>query len=716
MTTPAQANRGAPAGPSATVTGGDAGPVRGRFPLRAQLLLVLCAVLVVPWFGYGALRAVERQLRGLHADSLVTAAATLAAVLAESPAWPRTEPVGAGALFVHPLAHAMQVDGYVDDWREYLEWADAYGAGGRVTGRTPPAAARFRLLLGEYEGQIYALVDVSDPELVYSPVHRLEQVPGDRVDLVLDDPQGRRRQLIFATAAPGRLIPHTLRRGYTGDDYQPVTNVVGEWQPAPGGYRLEIRIPAHLVGRSLGVVVTDVRAGSGASAVAASAGPDTLRRPGRLLRPSVALTRFAAVVAREPGRRVWALDAGGAVLASAGTLRRSFAQTQRNLLYELVLPPASEDFTDDRAGASRLRGDEVRAALAGRTGAGWHSSADERAVVVTAAAPVGPAGSVRGVVVVEETTGAIQMLQRRALAELVDGTLIALAVVTACLLGFAARLSYRLRRLSHAADKAIDGHGRVVATRVGDGAADEIGDLGRSFSVLLGRLRQYHDYLEGMARRLAHELRTPIAVVRSSLDNLDGELPAAGGGPYLARAREGVERLDLLVNRLFEASRLEQALAVSARETVDLVALVLGCVEGYRGAYPGTRFESGGAAGPLAVSVAPDLVVLALDKLVANAVDFGAPGEPVAVRVDADDTHAVIEVCTRGAPLPAGLEEEVFNSMVSARPGDGDREPHLGLGLYIVRLVAEFHGGRARARNRDDGVCVSIALAISGCA
>jgi K+-sensing histidine kinase KdpD len=62
------------------------------------------------------------------------------------------------------------------------------------------------------------------------------------------------------------------------------------------------------------------------------------------------------------------------------------------------------------------------------------------------------------------------------------------------------------------------------------------------------------------------------------------------------------------------------------------------------------------------------------------------------------------------------MDGRLFDSMVSVRPAEPAGEPHLGLGLYIVRLIAEFHGGAARAANRDDdrGVMVSVELPLAG--
>ena len=103
-----------------------------------------------------------------------------------------------------------------------------------------------------------------------------------------------------------------------------------------------------------------------------------------------------------------------------------------------------------------------------------------------------------------------------------------------------------------------------------------------------------------------------------------------------------------------------------------------------------------------------------LDKLVANAVEFGTPGSLVRRRASrARVTRVVLSVDNEGPPLPAGMEARLFDSMVSVRAAASRGEvPHLGLGLYIVRLIAAFHGGSARAANRADGTGVVIAVTL----
>jgi signal transduction histidine kinase len=75
-----------------------------------------------------------------------------------------------------------------------------------------------------------------------------------------------------------------------------------------------------------------------------------------------------------------------------------------------------------------------------------------------------------------------------------------------------------------------------------------------------------------------------------------------------------------------------------------------------------------------------------------------------------DGDSARLCVSNDGPPLPAEMQDRLFQSMVSVRETQSQAQPHLGLGLYIVRLIAEFHGANASARNREDGEGVEVII------
>jgi two-component system, OmpR family, sensor histidine kinase ChvG len=218
-----------------------------------------------------------------------------------------------------------------------------------------------------------------------------------------------------------------------------------------------------------------------------------------------------------------------------------------------------------------------------------------------------------------------------------------------------------------------------------------------------------------MAGRLSHELRTPIAVVRSSLENLKLASSPEETRTYVGRAEQGLMRLNTILQRMTEATRLEQGLRTAERERYDLAALVRGCVEGYRLAYAGTPvlLELPGRA--LEVTGSADLGAQLLDKLVENAVEFSPPGESVRVALHDERANALLSVENKGPLLPAAMRGRLFQSMVSVREGPAAGAPHLGLGLYVARLIAEFHGGSIEAADAParDGVVLRVRLPLA---
>ena len=206
-----------------------------------------------------------------------------------------------------------------------------------------------------------------------------------------------------------------------------------------------------------------------------------------------------------------------------------------------------------------------------------------------------------------------------------------------------------------------------------------------------------------------------MAIVKSSLDNLEHAALPAEAQPYLARARDGVARLGALVRAMSESSRMERSIMAAEPEDVDLRDVVSGCADAYRPLIGQRRLECVLPEAPLHLHCAPELIAQALDKLLDNALSFTPESGWLRLTLRTTVDGAEIELANQGPLLPEAMQGRLFDSLVSLRdkatPGDA---PHLGLGLYVVRLVAERHGGVAAARNLDDGRGVAFSLQLHG--
>lgn len=674
--------------------------------IRSKVLLLSLTLFSIPYVGYEYVREMEKYLRSNLETSLMDTARAIASVLNDRPSLFSRNLADTvredSALVAYPLKTPIRLDGRLDDWQEHLNKARLYGEKDilRDQGNYTKESLFFSHLLVKYRGYLYGLFIVTDDKIVYRDSGSLYPDHNDHIQIVMKEPDGQVYRYVIAPTAPGWVSAYKVQNYVKSFPPQLETRIQGVWETTKEGYLLELRIPLPMVGEKLGFAIADVDNPSrrdvktlmGTSAI------HNIDTVGNIFIPSPEIEQIIRSLGHTPGRRVWVVDKQRRVLAQHGDLHREFPYHPLNFLYSLLLPPISENFKDEQAYAFRLEGEQIVYTLKGSASVRWRSTTDEQAVIVSAAHPVLVNGQVQGAVIVEETSNNIQTVQRQAIANLFNKTLIIFGVVTLLLLVFANHISVRLRRLRNQAETAIDMNGRVRTTKIGSTMNDEIGDLSRSFSTILEKLQQYNNYLESMASRLSHELRTPIAVVRSSLENLEQESLPQDSLIYIERAKDGINRLNTIFTRLSEATRLEHALLTAERELFNLTKLVTSCLEGYRLAYPKQQFIAEISPRPIVLDGAPDLIAQMLDKLIANAVDFAEPNTPITVQLFQEKQTIRLSVTNQGMPLPTGMTERLFESMVSLRPQSiPQKEPHLGLGLYIVRLIVGYHGGQVKA-------------------
>ena len=431
---------------------------------------------------------------------------------------------------------------------------------------------------------------------------------------------------------------------------------------------------------------------------------------------------------QRPLTRTWVIDIQNRVIARTGSLTQEDDEGDENshvakreyglvsgimsIFYKMILKQPATEFQDELLNASRLNSKEFKQALNGQSDIRWRQTPDKEVNILTAAYPVYRGDKVIGAVAIEQTSNSILLVQNRALEILFNLSALAFLIACIVLLVFATRLSMRVRRLRDATEQAITSDGRVVGVINATTARDEIGDLSRSVADMLERLAQYNRYLESMASKLSHELRTPITVVRSSLENMSEQSQPADIAIYTQRAREGIDRLNNILTRMSEATRLEQTLQSEISQRFNLHEVVRGCIEGYKLAHPNIQFvldTDNEQEYPLIGT--PDLIAQLLDKLVSNAIDFHTPGTEICIQLSRSAKNIELIVSNSGQLLPADMHSNLFESMVSVRDKKAE-QPHLGLGLYIVRMITDFHHGKAMARNRADKTGVEFVITL----
>ncbi len=668
--------------------------------LRRQLLLVSLLTLMLPWAGCEFIRETEIALRDGQRQMLAdTARAIAGSMVQHSEEFPvRDKSYGTGdQLYVHRLKSRPKIDGYFDDWTLPADSLRSIrGADGPIL-----------FAVASYAQATYLYIEVTDRNVVYATPQSL-LVDGasrfaDRVTLASSSPPYLREAISFAAEAPGRIISY--RQSAYGFESEPTISAY--WQDIPGGYRVEARIPSGLLGTHLGLSVQNTsdaqQAGTRSSSFAG-------RTPGRAMSKIEELDRIAGLYVQSDTRliltdfRGWRIGAAGE-LASGGGAQSGGGLARR--VYDLLVEKGREAAFAEPDPLGREQQPYVSAALEGRETGTWFRNMSTGTAIVAVAAPVTIGDEVVGAVVLQRGTQAILSQRNEGLSRLINVTLLATLVVAGALLGYATWLSRRIRALSIAAENALETE-NLSSALPSALADDEIGDLSRSFSWVLQQLGEYNAYLRSLASKLSHELRTPLAIVTSSLENLEHEPLNEASLGYTARAREGADRLRRILSAMSEASRVEELMAHAEPEPFDMRAVLESTTTAYRDVYKNRAFELACDVDSAQATGSPELLIQMLDKLVDNAVDFSKEGDTIMLSLEAKDQELLVSVTNPGPELPERMRSQMFDSMVSVRSGEESR--HLGLGLYVARLIAEGHGGRITAENVDGGVRFTVAI------
>ncbi|MFB1037171.1 MAG: ATP-binding protein [Sinobacterium sp.] len=180
------------------------------------------------------------------------------------------------------------------------------------------------------------------------------------------------------------------------------------------------------------------------------------------------------------------------------------------------------------------------------------------------------------------------------------------------------------------------------------------------------------------------------------------------------RAKQGITRLSKILSNMSEATRLEQAIQSNDRETFDLEKLLRGCVGGYRLAYANREFDLQVASSDTSFHGAPELFAQMLDKIIANAVEFSEENSVINLQMVNNGLGYVLTIANQGNLLPENMQHQLLDSMVSVRKQQNTEQPHLGLGLYIAKIIAQYHQGDITIDNNKDKSGVVVTLVFKG--
>jgi signal transduction histidine kinase len=680
-----------------------------RLTLKRQLAIASLLVLLIPWAGLQFVLELDQALREQATSQLASQARRIESVLAQtSDKRLSLPPTSASILYAEALDRPLYLDGYSDDWpggtttlqgdSAFID--SAFNDGDQPVQWRAAVDSRFLYLLIRVRTAPGAYFNPGQPQQPHAQI-RIYVNAADSTEWRTD---------IIRTSAPGPVVSQPETESETG---QRNFRISGNWQSKGTGYQLELRMPRPAINTPIGF---EVRHPSPEAEdryrVFGNAGPGADGRLPRLLYPPAKLGATVRPLLAS-GQRALLLDSHGWVLASPQTPVTPAADFDALGPWEIVeqiglngLRALLRQFQPEPMTLAE-RATRYDVASIPKQGLIRHQG-EESALIhrLTVSAPDGAPMTL----LLEQSLRDILALSGDTLGRVIVRSVVFVGLLVLVLLGYASWLSWRITRLQRAVNASFDTDGRVVKPMMPSAAQDELGDLSRQFGLLIDNLRGYTDYLESFARKLSHELKTPVAVVRSSLENLRHEKDQSTHSPYIDRAQQATDRLSQILQGMSEAARLEKSFDQVEQERFDLAAVVQEATAAYQSLDPDHRITYQGPPSGAWMRGSPELMVQLLDKLVDNARDFTPAQGVIDICVATTTDSLSLQVFNAGPPLPAHLSSEIFSAFVSLR--DGAAEGHIGQGLQMVRLIAAHHGGQVSARNQNEpaGVVFEVIL------
>ncbi len=340
---------------------------------------------------------------------------------------------------------------------------------------------------------------------------------------------------------------------------------------------------------------------------------------------------------------------------------------------------------------------------------------EQRSVTLYRMAPVVVGGWTVGAVVASKST--FQILQdlyvvRLRLMRIFFASILVAILVT---IFFATTIVGPLRQLRLDTRAVLDRRGGLQGkTFKGSARRDEIGELSRALERVIRRLDTHVGFMERFASDVVHELKNPLASIRNANEMVSDVRDAADRRRFVAVIDQEVARMERLLSGVREISMIDAQLVRETSRFVDLGALLMQIVEGFR-LRAGDRVRIDlqlpphSDNGTLTVEASEDRLIQVFENLLDNALSFSPPGGTLTVACAPEDGEIVTRVVDHGPGIPEANLVRIFDRFFTHRP-DTSRTGHTGLGLAIVKAIVDAYGGSITAANGERGAVFTVRL------
>jgi len=358
---------------------------------------------------------------------------------------------------------------------------------------------------------------------------------------------------------------------------------------------------------------------------------------------------------------------------------------------------------------SRAAWPEVLAASESNNAVTRARQTEDRLIVLQAAVPVGSGAAGAAVPVVlltVDTPDVVDLVRRERMTSFLV-FLIVLGFSLALSLYLARTIVVPLRQLALAAHRVRLGRARDVVVPRLPHRRDEVGGLARALADMTAALRQRIDATEAFAADVAHELKNPLASLRSAVEALGSVKNEAARAQLFAVIEADVRRIDRLISDISAASRLDAELSRARLHPIDLGVLAREIVAAQTAAGPlrgGVRLlVDAPPAGTVLVAADADRLAQVINNLVDNGLSFSPEGGTLVIRVLREGHGVELQVIDEGPGVPPEARDAIFERFYSERPGHENYGQHSGLGLSIAKAIVEALDGHIRVEDRQDG-------------